>query len=96
MICYRELAYACVVSLEWRLIMDLTATLTEIRAMSMDDRIRLVQAILESITEDQAQLELTEAQRQELDRRLADMDANPDDEILWEQAYAESLRRVQQ
>jgi putative addiction module component (TIGR02574 family) len=75
---------------------DLSAKLNEIRLLSLDDRIWLVQAIWDTIAEDQGQLELTEAQKQELDRRIADMEANPDDETSWEQVYAESLKRVRQ
>jgi putative addiction module component (TIGR02574 family) len=76
--------------------MDLDATVKQISVLSIDDRIRLVRAILDTIAADQGQSDLTEAQRQELDRRLADMDANPDDEVPWEQVYAESLKRVRQ
>jgi putative addiction module component (TIGR02574 family) len=68
-----------------------TTTLAQICALSIDDRIWLVQAIIDSINGD---AELTDGQKQELDRRIADMDANPDDEVPWEQAYAESLKRV--
>jgi putative addiction module component (TIGR02574 family) len=75
---------------------DMAALLAEIRSLSMDERVVLAHAILDTITEEQARLGLTEAQKQELDRRLADMDANPDDEIPWEQAYEESLKRVRQ
>jgi putative addiction module component (TIGR02574 family) len=68
-----------------------TTTLAQICALSIDDRIWLVQAIIDLINGD---AELTDGQKQELDRRIADMDANPDDEVPWEQAYAESLKRV--
>jgi putative addiction module component (TIGR02574 family) len=76
--------------------MNLATTLTEIAAMNIDDRIRLVQAIWDTIAQDANQLQLTDAQKHELDRRIADMDANPDDEVPWEPVYAESLKRVQQ
>ena len=38
---------------------------------------------------------LTEAQRRELERRLADHAANPDDVVPWEQVKAEALARFQ-
>jgi putative addiction module component (TIGR02574 family) len=77
-----------------RCIMDTSATLAEIRAMNIDDRIRLVQAIWDTIAEDAGQVELTEAQIQELERRLADDDANPEDVIPWETVKAEALARL--
>jgi putative addiction module component (TIGR02574 family) len=36
---------------------------------------------------------LTEAQRQELQRRIEDHEANPDDVVPWEQVKAEALAR---
>jgi putative addiction module component (TIGR02574 family) len=39
---------------------------------------------------------LTEAQRQELKRRLADHLANPEDVVTWEQVKAEALARLGQ
>ncbi|MFB2977435.1 addiction module protein [Microseira sp. BLCC-F43] len=52
--------------------MDITATLKEITALSIETRIRIVQAILDSIAAEQADLNLTETQQRELDRRIAD------------------------
>ncbi len=53
--------------------------------MSVEDRIALAQAIWDSIGTQTHPPLLTEAQRQELQRRLADHEANPDDVIPWEQ-----------
>ncbi|WP_315790745.1 addiction module protein [Fischerella sp. JS2] len=50
--------------------MDITATLNEITALSVEDRIRLVQAIWDSIAAEQASPDLTEVQKRELDRRM--------------------------
>ncbi|XWK89990.1 MAG: addiction module protein [Phormidium sp.] len=58
--------------------MDITATLKEITALSIEDRIDLVQAIWDSIAAEQAYPDLTEAQQQEIDRRIADYETNPD------------------
>jgi putative addiction module component (TIGR02574 family) len=65
--------------------MDITATLKEITALSVSDRIRLVQAIWDTIADEQVYTNLTTAQQQELDRRIADYDANPDDVLTWEE-----------
>lgn len=74
--------------------MDLPSILSGMRSLSIDDRIRLMNAIRDSLAADREREGLTEAQKEELDRRLADMEANPDDDVPWEEVYAESLKRV--
>ena len=37
---------------------------------------------------------LTEAQREELRRRVTDAEANPDDWVAWEDALAATMRRL--
>ena len=68
--------------------MDITATLNEITALSIEDRIHLVQAIWDTIATEQAYPDLTEAQKQELDNRIADYEANPNDLLTWEEIKA--------
>ena len=63
--------------------------------MSVEDRIALAYAIWESIAAEPHQTLLTEAQRQELQRRLEDHAANPDDVVPWEQVKADALARYQ-
>lgn len=64
--------------------MDITTTLNQIITLSIQDRIRLVQAILDSIAAEQDYLDLTDSQKQELDRRIDDYEANPDNVLTWE------------
>jgi len=61
--------------------------------LSVAERIALVQQIWDSIAVNPDQVPLTEAQRQELERRADDDDANPDDVVPWEQVKAEALAR---
>lgn len=68
--------------------MDITATLNEIATLSVEDRIRIVQAIWDSIAAEQVYPDLTDAQKQELDRRTADYDSNPDNVLTWEEIKA--------
>ncbi|HVK15598.1 MAG TPA: addiction module protein [Fimbriiglobus sp.] len=68
--------------------MDLSATLAQINMLSPDDRIRLVQAIWDSIPEEDRAPDLTDEQKAELDRRLADLRANPQIGLTWEQVKA--------
>ncbi len=55
-----------------------------IRALSVEERIQLVGEIWDSIAEERGEFELTDAQRDEIDRRLASYRANPDMAIPWE------------
>ena len=61
--------------------------------MSVEDRIALATAIWDSIAAEPHPPLLTETQRRELERRLADHAANPDDVVPWEQVKAEALAR---
>lgn len=68
--------------------MDITATLNEIATLSIEDRIRLVQAIWDSIAAEQAYPDLTEQQKLELDHRIDDYEMNPDNVLTWEEIKA--------
>lgn len=68
--------------------MDFTATLNEIKTLSIEERIRFVQAIWDSIAAEQAYTDITEAQKQELDRRNNDYEANPDNVMTWDEIKA--------
>lgn len=74
--------------------MDLSTALAQVKALSVDDRICLVQAIWDSIGAEPAQLELTEAQQLELTRRLANHEANPQAVIPWTDIKAQALSRA--
>ena len=76
--------------------MDFAEALSAIQTMSIDDRIRLAEAIWQGIEAEQPLPELTEAQKRELDRRLAEHEANPDDVIPWEQVKAELEAKLKQ
>lgn len=52
--------------------------------LGVEERLALVDEIWESICADAGTFPLTDAQRTELDRRIADDDANPDDTMSWE------------
>lgn len=72
--------------------MDFTATLNEIKSLSIEERIRFVQAIWDSIAAEKTYPDLTAAQKQELDRRINDYEANPDKVMTWEEIKA-SIKR---
>jgi putative addiction module component (TIGR02574 family) len=70
---------------------DVAATLAEIKSLTIDERLALVEALWDSIAAESENLPLTEAQRQELERRLADDEANPDDGVSWDEVRAHAL-----
>lgn len=55
------------------------------KKLSVQERIALVEEILDSIAEDSGCFELTEAQKQELDRRIESFRANPSQGRTWEE-----------
>jgi putative addiction module component (TIGR02574 family) len=67
-----------------------------IDTLSVEDRLALVQEIWDSIATTPDQLPLTEAQRCELERRLAAHDADPTNVIPWEEVKARALARARQ
>jgi len=62
--------------------------------LSVEDRISLAQALWDSIAEEAAAAPPTQAQRQELERRLADSIARPDAVTPWEEVKARALARA--
>jgi putative addiction module component (TIGR02574 family) len=73
--------------------MDFAEALSAINAMSIDDRIRLAEAIWEGIETEEQVPELTETQKQELDRRIADLDAHPETALPWEEVWEKAKAR---
>ena len=72
--------------------MDIATTLKEIKTLSVEARIHLAQAIWYSVAAEQTFPKLTDAQKQELDRRLEAGEQNPDDVLTWEEIRADLKR----
>ena len=64
----------------------------EAKKLSIDERINLVEEIWDSIAEENGCFELSEAQKQELDRRLDSYRANPSRGRTWEEIRSEFLK----
>ena len=62
-------------------------TLAELLKLSASDRVEIVMALWESLSETEraGQLALTLEQEAELDRRLAEHIANPASAVLWDE-----------
>jgi putative addiction module component (TIGR02574 family) len=76
--------------------MSVSAKAFGIDRLNIDDRLALVEEIWASICADSASFPLTEAQRAELDRRVADDEAFPDDVIPWEDIKTSMRARLAQ
>ena len=66
-----------------------------IDSMSVEDRIALVQDIWDSVAIEAGLLPPSTAEKMELERRLAEDDATPDDTVAWETIKAEAQSRWQ-
>ena len=64
----------------------------EVKKLSIPERLALVEEIWDSIAEDNEYFELTDEQRQELDRRLESFRMNPSQGRTWEEIKAEFLK----
>jgi putative addiction module component (TIGR02574 family) len=73
--------------------MSPTLTSLGLDKLSREERLALVQELWDSIAAEPSPDLLTDAQREELHRRAAEADANPDDGIPWEQVKAEARAR---
>jgi putative addiction module component (TIGR02574 family) len=74
--------------------MDLTTALSVINSLSIDERIRVVEAVWDGIAAEQPMPTITDAQKAELDRRLALHRAAPNDVIPWEVVKQQALERA--
>ncbi len=65
-----------------------------IERLGIEERLILVEELWDSIAADSAAVPLTEAQRAELDRRIAEHEANPDDVVPWEEVKTSITERL--
>ncbi len=64
--------------------------------LDIDEQIELVEAIWDGLVSRDAAPSLTEAQKTELDRHLADYIANPNDVVPWSEVKAAALTKIRQ
>ena len=71
----------------------MAVSLSEVLNLPLEERLRLVESIWDSIAQFPEALELTEAQRLELDRRLESYEADPDPSagVPWAELKARLL-----
>ena len=73
--------------------MNLVTLPFEISELSPAEKIILVEELWNSILPEQDKIGITEAQKIELDRRLADFHQSPEDGVSWEAVKNEIKRR---
>lgn len=66
---------------------------SELLALPVHERLKLVEVLWESVAECPEALELTVAQKQELDRRLEAYERNPDAGVPWAEIKQRLLAR---
>ncbi|HSI36024.1 MAG: addiction module protein [Phycisphaerae bacterium] len=74
--------------------MKLEAILDEVDSLSKEDQLRLIETVAGRLAASGGGLELSDEAKAEIDRRLAEHEANPDAAIPWEVVEAESLARL--
>lgn len=72
----------------------MSATLTEIASLSIENRIHLVEAIWDTIAAEPDELKLTAAQKRELEWRLKAHTADPENVVPWEEVKSQALPRA--
>jgi putative addiction module component (TIGR02574 family) len=72
--------------------MDLSTVVTAVGSWPVDDRLRLMEEIWEQLADEGYEPELTDELKAKLDRRLAALDANPQNVTTWE-AITERVKR---
>lgn len=70
-----------------------TLSRSELLKLSEAERIQLAQDLWDSIPAESSVLGLSEEQRQELDRRLAEHEADPASATTWKELRARLLQR---
>lgn len=63
----------------------------DLSAMTVEERLELIARLWDSLEE--SAVPLTQAQEEELARRVADMEANPQDQMPWEEVRDRILGR---
>jgi len=65
-----------------------------IERLGIEERLTLVEELWDSIATDSSAVPLTEAQRAELDRRIAEHEATPDDVVPWDEIKTSITERL--
>jgi putative addiction module component (TIGR02574 family) len=76
--------------------MAIDAKALGLHRLTVEERLELLDLVLASLEADAAAPDLSREQTAELERRVADADANPDDAVSWQDLKTEALLRLRQ
>jgi len=74
--------------------MDYQSVRDEVESWPVDERIRLVQDVWDRLADHGDEPELTLEMKTELDRRIEELDRDPDVGVPWEEVKARVLGRL--
>jgi putative addiction module component (TIGR02574 family) len=74
--------------------MAIDAKALGIQRMSVEERLELLDLLLDSLESEGVSPGLSGDQVAELERRVADMEANPDDVVDWQEVESQALARI--
>ncbi len=70
--------------------------LQQTRQLSPQDRLELMEVLWDQFSEDGTDIQLTAAQKHELDRRASDADLHPEKLLSWDEVKSQALARIGQ
>ena len=73
--------------------MEFQAILDAVRSLPVSDQVRLMQEIQDDLQLDSQSTEVSPEFAAELDRRMTELDQNPNDVVAWEDVLAEARKR---
>jgi len=71
-----------------------TKLLDQVRRLSVEDQFALVEALWDNIAKTNTVAPPTETQKAEIDRRLADHEASPDNVVPWSEVKTAALAHI--
>ena len=74
--------------------MDIQTVLSQVELWSVEDSLRLIDQIWDSLLVPGSEPELTPERMRELSNRVAEDEASPDDVVSWEVVKTEAYKRA--
>ena len=72
----------------------MSTTAFDIEKLNVEERLRLIEALWESLSSDPSRVPITHAQKEELDRRLDAIDDGDDAGIPWNEVLERIRKRL--
>jgi putative addiction module component (TIGR02574 family) len=70
------------------------STVSEFQNLSVEQRLQLIETIWESLVQEGRDIPVPDEHIEEIDRRLDDLELNPDDSSPWEEVRGRILRQA--